>query len=68
MKRFCKPSYKKAEIKKVDDFINEVLGLCKKYNLSIGHEDTEGGFIVHEGYKEENADWLKDATYEMGTV
>ena len=27
-------------------FLEEVKELCKKYNISIGHEDTEGGFIL----------------------
>ena len=42
------------------DFINEVIELMKKYNLSISHEDCHGGFII-ERYDEYNIKWFKDA-------
>ena len=42
------------------DFINEVIELMKKYNLSISHEDSHGGFII-ERYDEYNVEWFKDA-------
>ena len=42
------------------DFINEVIELMKKYNLSISHEDCHGGFII-ERYDEYNIEWFKDA-------
>lgn len=42
------------------DFINEVIELMKKYNLSISHEDCHGGFII-ERYDEYNVEWFKDA-------
>jgi hypothetical protein len=54
-----------GEIKRIDplivkEFKDEVIKLCKKYNLSIGHEDTYGAFTI-EPYKESNIEWFKEA-------
>ena len=46
--------------KNISDFLNEIENICKKYNLSIGHEDSHGGFII-EDYDDSNIEWLKDA-------
>jgi len=45
---------------KADCFFNELDFLCKKYNISIAHEDSHGGFII-EKYKEFNIKWIKEA-------
>lgn len=45
---------------RVKNFMKEYEALCKKYNLSLGHEDSEGGFILDE-YKEDYVDWVKCA-------
>ena len=45
----------------MEEFINEVINLMKKYNLSISHEDTHGAFII-EKYNDYNIKWFKDAT------
>ena len=29
-------------------FLEEIVAICKKYNLSISHEDGQGNFIVEE--------------------
>jgi hypothetical protein len=47
-------------IKNISDFLNEIENICKKYNLSISHEDSHGGFII-EDYDYSNIEWLKDA-------
>ena len=39
-------------------FFNEYKELCKKYNLSLAHEDYHGGFILEE-YKEDNIEWAE---------
>ena len=44
----------------VNIFLEEYENLCKKYNLSLSHEDTNGGFIITE-YKEGNINWVNDA-------
>lgn len=64
MKRMVKPEYENKEVKKVDDCLNEIIVTLKRYNLSIGHEDNHGGFIIHEGQNEENYNWLMDASYQ----
>lgn len=41
-------------------FLQEVTDLCKKYKISISHEDTHGNFIL-ENYDEYLMDWFNDA-------
>lgn len=45
---------------KVDAFIAEILAVCEKHGMSIGHEDTQGAFIVMD-YWGSNVEWLQDA-------
>lgn len=44
--------------KEIIDFFKEIDEVCKKYNLSISHEDKEGSFKIEE-YKENNILALK---------
>lgn len=46
--------------KEMKKFIDEIINVMKKYNLSISHEDSHGAFII-EKYDENNIKWLKDA-------
>ena len=39
------------------NFLEDIKTICKKYNLSISHEDYNGAFLI-EKYNEENIDWL----------
>ena len=41
-------------------FIEEIEAVCKKYNLSISHEDGQGAFVI-EKFSQENLNWLKRA-------
>lgn len=41
-------------------FLEEIEAICKKYDLSISHQDSQGAFII-EKYSDFNMDWLKDA-------
>ena len=41
-------------------FLDEIETLCKKYNLSIAHEDGQGSFIIAD-YNELNINWLNNA-------
>ena len=50
--------------KELVNFYDELDKLCKKYNLSISHEDSGGSFIM-ENYKKENIDWIKDASINI---
>lgn len=43
----------------VENFLNEIDNISKKYNFSISHEDSHGGFIL-EKYDSYNIRWLKD--------
>jgi len=45
--------------KKVEYFKKELLDLLKKYNYSISHEDTQGGFIL-ANYNDYDNNWLLD--------
>jgi len=46
---------------KVNDFLKNIIEICKKYGFSIGHEDTQGSFII-EDFKDENITWLNAAS------
>lgn len=48
----------------VEGFLNEIIDVCKKYNLSISHEDSQGSFIL-EKYDEYNIDWLKECSVDL---
>ena len=39
------------------EFFDKLEELCRNYNVSISHEDVEGGFII-EKYNEENIKWI----------
>ena len=45
----------------IKNFLREYKELCKKYNISLGHEDEYGGFILHE-YDEEMIEWVEAAS------
>ena len=66
MKRKLKNIMK--ENSKVESFLEELINLYKKYNISISHEDSQGGFIlevdVPREYHEYNIKWIKDAAIE----
>ncbi len=51
------------EEKKAKEFIEEIVSVCKKHNLSLGHEDIGGNFQVHP-YDELKTEWLKK--FEIG--
>ena len=43
-------------------FIEEIVQLSKKYNLSLSHEDGQGGFMVGP-YYEDNIEWIRAAIH-----
>lgn len=58
---------KKQDIKtpeSVINFLNEIDNICKKYNFSISHEDSHGGFII-EKYEDYNIKWLKNCMLNL---
>ena len=46
---------------KMKSFFNDVEKLCRRYDLSIAHEDGNGGFLIEE-YSQQNIEWLRDAS------
>lgn len=60
MERWNRNLGRHKENKRVDEFIEEVLVLCKKRGFSIGHEDGHGAFEI-ETFSEYNAEWLRSA-------
>lgn len=49
--------------KEVTAFVKEIEGVCKKHNLSISHEDYQGGFII-EPFDKKLMEWFKGAADE----
>jgi len=47
--------------KDVSNFIDEIVEVCKKYKLSISHEDEHGSFIIGK-YFEDDITWFKNAS------
>ena len=48
------------DTQKKESFIDDIVNIYKKYNLSLSHEDTQGAFKI-EKYSDENVDWIKEA-------
>ncbi len=45
-------------------FLNGIVSLARQYNVSLGHEDSQGGFIVYDIAQENMFVWLKDASFD----
>ena len=45
---------------KVAQFMAELLDLCRRHGISIGHEDEHGRFELHP-YSDDYASWLEYA-------
>ena len=46
-----------------DEFLADILAVCKEYGLSISHEDTHGAFVIVQ-YNDKASEWLLNAMYE----
>ena len=46
---------------RIDGFIEDIINTCRKWGLSISHEDVQGAFIV-EAFNEASNDWLREAS------
>ena len=55
---------RRIEDPKVDAFLEEVLSVCRKHGMGIGHEDFHGGFIV-EPLDDGLIEWLSAASIDM---
>lgn len=47
----------------VEKFKEEIIELCKKHKLSIGHEDHHGGFYIHP-FSDSNIRWFNQAVFK----
>ena len=60
MKRWNCSANAYIESKSADDFLEEVVSVCRKHGISIGHEDNQGGFEIWP-FNESDAEWLMGA-------
>ena len=44
-------------------FLKDLQAVCKKHNLSLGHEDGHGAFLIHP-YGDVYVEWLNAADVE----
>lgn len=49
---------------KVDAFLDDIVAVFAKHEMSIGHEDGNGSFIV-EVLTAENVEWLRAACIDL---
>lgn len=54
-------NYHKHRKEDVDKFLLDIIDVSKKHNMTIAHEDCQGGFLV-ENWDESNLSWLFSAT------
>lgn len=56
------PEMNEKEIDRFDQllFLADIIIVCKKHKLSLGHEDTQGAFLIYP-YDEKYVDWLLEA-------
>lgn len=47
----------------VEAFLDDIDGVFRKHDLSLGHEDSHGGFIV-EPFCEYNVEWVRAAALD----
>lgn len=62
MKRSNYMTGAEEEIPQADAFLDEIEAVCRKYGLSISHEDGHGAFKI-EPLHEVNIKWLRDAAW-----
>lgn len=46
--------------KEIDKFLMDIKSVCLAHNMSIGHEDTHGTFVIHN-YSNYTMQWLFEA-------
>jgi hypothetical protein len=48
-------------VQDLEEFTDAIIAVCKKYNLSISHEDRQGAFQIVK-YNEYYTDWFRHAS------
>lgn len=56
---------KRRPNEKVSAFMRDLFAVYEKHNMSLGHEDDYGAFLVEENC-EANRGWLESAHVEIG--
>lgn len=46
----------------VDAFLSEIIAVCRKHNMVLEHEDSQGGFLVYREFKDGDGDHLMGAS------
>lgn len=46
---------------KANEFIEEIEAVCRKFGISISHEDSQGGFKLVP-FDDDYMEWFKDAS------
>jgi len=64
MKRWDKNLKQYVENEEINRFIDEILAVCNKYNVSISHEDTQGSFIILDKNNETDS-WISSAIINL---
>lgn len=55
------PANRYVEDEKVDAFLADLIAVCRRHDMSLGHEDNHGAFEVHRGTDEQMFEWLNAA-------
>lgn len=45
--------------KKLADFLDEIEAVCRKHQITIAHEDSNGGFLFDD-FRQRNLSWLRE--------
>lgn len=59
MKRWICAKKEFEESPAVDAFLADIIKVCESHGLWLGHEDSQGGFLVED---ESTAEWLMEAS------
>jgi hypothetical protein len=60
MMRWSEKLLQFVEVPEIDAFINDIIEVYKKHNMSISHEDYDGSFLI-ENIDNKNIYWLTEA-------
>ena len=63
MKRWVCTKSESQDVPEIDAFLADIVEVCKKHNLWLGHEDEQGAFEVVDGSTEE---WIIEAQDARG--
>jgi hypothetical protein len=64
MKRWDSNVNESVEDPKVDAFLDELLEVCRRHGMSLGHQDGHGSFLVYKLVDEFFYGWLRAAAIE----